>query len=336
LPTGPACSSAVTVVGEPGRRAAVDVGTNSFRLLVVEPDGTTVTRELELVRLGQGIDAAGHFAPEAVERALACLRRFADRWRALGVSDEDVVIGATSAVRDAADRDAFVTAVRDATRVTLTVVPGEQEAALGLAGARAGLPDAPAPLLVLDVGGGSTELVAQHLVDQNPDPGGVAAAVSLQLGSVRLTERCLGGDPPTGHQVAAALTEVDARLGEALALLLASPAGPAATAGAGTLVGVAGTVTTLANLAAGHTGWVDGRVHATRLPTEVVVAWSDRLLAMTAAEIAATGAVQAGREDVLAGGVLVVRRVLEVCGHDALVVSESDTLDGLAAGALHA
>lgn len=302
------------------RRAAVDVGTNSMRLLVVEGDGTPLLRRLEIVRLGQDVDRTGRLHDAAVERALACLERFRDAWRDLGVADRDVVLGATSAVRDASDRARFVQAAEAlAPGMRVRVLSGAQEAATAFAGVAAGLPDLPRPLVVLDVGGGSTELVVGDLDDQ------VVVETSLQLGSVRLTERFLTEDPPGDAQVLAALAEVRARVGEAV-VSLGRPLREAAT-----LVGVAGTVTTLAALVRGAGEWRDGVLHGVVLHTDEVVEWSHELLVMDRAAIAAHPEVNDGREDIIAGGALVVRGVVEALRADALVVSESDGLDGLVA-----
>jgi len=302
------------------RRAAVDVGTNSMRLLVVDHDGAPLHRGIEIVRLGQDVDRTGRLHDDAVGRALACLERFRDTWRDLDVADRDVVLGATSAVRDASDRARFVQAAEAlAPGMRVRVLSGAQEAAIAFAGVAAGLPDLPRPLVVLDVGGGSTELVVGDLDDQ------VVVETSLQLGSVRLTERFLTEDPPGDAQVLAALTEVRARVDEAVASL-GRPLREAAT-----LVGVAGTVTTLAALVRGVGAWRDGVLHGVVLHAAEVVEWSHELLVMDRAAVAAHAEVQDGREDVIAGGALVVRGVVEALHADTLVVSESDGLDGLVA-----
>lgn len=303
--------------GEPAR-GAVDVGTNTMRLLVVDDDGATLTRELEMVRLGEGVDATGHLDDAAIERALDAFRRFRDRWRGLGLLDSSVVLGATSAVRDAADRDRFLDAVGElAPDVDVRVLSGEEEAAGAFRGVAASLPDAVRPLVVLDVGGGSTELVVGDVDDR------VVASVSMQLGSVRLTERHMPGDPPTEAEVLSAITEVHAQVSRGVAEL--------GTAGddVGTLVGVAGTVTTIAALRDQLGPWEDGRTHGRVLEAGDVLLVSNDLVVADRASIAARPEVQAGREDVLAAGSLIVRGVLDVLRVEELVVSEADGLDGL-------
>lgn len=304
-------------VGEPAR-GAVDVGTNTMRLLVVDDEGATITRELRMVRLGEGVDATGHLADAAIERALAAFVEFRDRWRDLGLLDRQVVLGATSAVRDAADRDRFLDRVREAApAVDVRVLSGEEEADGAFRGVAGSLPDAVRPLVVLDVGGGSTELVVGDVDDR------VVGAVSLQLGSVRLTERHMPGDPPSEAEVLSALTEVRAQLDRGVEEL-------GITSGdVGTLVGVAGTVTTVAALRHGLGPWEDGATHGRVLTAGDVLLVSNDLIVHDRATIAARPEVQAGREDVIAAGALIVRGVVDALRVEELVVSEADGLDGL-------
>lgn len=302
-------------------RGAVDVGTNTMRLLVVDDEGATLTRELRMVRLGEGVDATGHLADAAIERALAAFTTFRDRWRSLGLRDDQVVLGATSAVRDATDRDRFLDAVRAAAPgVDVRVLTGDEEAEGAFRGVAGSLPDAVRPLVVLDVGGGSTELVVGDVDDR------VVASVSLQLGSVRLTERHLPSDPPTEAEVLGALAEVRGQLERGVARL------GAAVDGFGTLVGVAGTVTTVTALRHGLGEWEDGRVHGRVLTADDVLLVSNDLVLHDRATIAEAPEVQSGREDVLAAGALIVRGVLDALRTDRLVVSEADGLDGLVRG----
>lgn len=299
-------------------RAAVDVGTNTMRLLVVGEDGDEVVRLLRMVRLGEGVDATGVLADAAIERAAGAYEDFRDVWRRLGVDDRHVVLGATSAVRDARDRDRFLDRVRAAApSVDVRVLTGEDEADGAFRGVARSLPDLERPLVVLDVGGGSTELVVGDVDDR------VVASTSIQLGSVRLTERLMPTDPPTAAEVLGAIAEVRAQL-ERAADDLGAP-----LAAARTLVGVAGTVTTIAAVRAGMGAWEDGRVHGQVLTADDVYAVSNDLVVADRATIAAEPAVQEGREDVIAAGSLVVRGVLDVLRHDRLVVSEADGLDGL-------
>ncbi len=301
-----------------GARAAVDVGTNTMRLLVVDEDGRPLLRLLRMVRLGEGVDATGHLADAAIERAMAAYEEFRDTWRNRGVLDGQVVLGATSAVRDARDRERFLDAARAlAPQVDVRVLSGEEEAEGAFRGVAASLPDVSRPLVVLDVGGGSTELVVGDVDDR------VVASTSLQLGSVRLTERLMPSDPPTEAEVLGAIAEAWAQLERAADEL----GGPLAAAS--TLVGVAGTVTTLAAVHLGSGEWEDGRVHGTVLDEDDVLSVSNDLVVADRATIASLPEVQDGREDVIAAGSLIVRGALDVLRHDRLVVSEADGLDGL-------
>ena len=304
-------------VGEPAR-GAVDVGTNTMRLLVVDEDGATITRELRMVRLGEGVDANGHLADAAIERAMDAFTDFRDRWRNLGLFDKQVVLGATSAVRDAVDRDRFLDRVREsAPGVDVRVLTGEEEADGAFRGVAASLPDATRPLVVMDPGGGSTELVVGD-VDDN-----VVGSVSMQLGSVRLTERHMPSDPPSEAQVLSAVSEVHGQVTRAVESLGLD------VDDIGTLVGVAGTVTTLAALAHELGPWQDGAAHGRTLTAADVLLVSNDLIVHDRATIAAHDEVQDGREDVIAAGALIVRGVLDVLRVEELVVSEADGLDGL-------
>ncbi len=300
-------------------RAAVDSGTNSTRLLVVDAAGRELERRSTVTRLGQGVDATGRLAPEALQRTLDVLAEYRDCWVAAGVAPADVRIAATSAVRDAANRDAYVEQVLALTGVRPEVVPGEDEARLSYRGATSQLDVAP-PTLVCDVGGGSTELVVGGAT-------GVVAAHSMQVGSVRVTERCLPGDPPTAAQVDDARAMVERALDDAVEVLAR---GGAQLATVRTVVAVSGTATTLAALhAGGGTTGDDPSVHGHVVPVDALSAWTDRLLAMPVAERAALPAVVPGREDVVAAGVLVLDQVVRRAGADAVVVSTADNLDGL-------
>lgn len=295
--------------------AAVDVGTNSVRLLIGRPDGAggldPMVRLMRITRLGQGVDATRRLAEEALARTREVLREYAAAWRAAGVGR--VRVAATSAVRDAANRDAFFAMVADVTGVEAEVLSGAEEAALSFAGA-VGAVDAEPPVLVLDIGGGSTELIRG---DDAP-----IAATSRQLGSVRVTERALRSDPPTAAEIAAARAMIAAELDAA-----AAEVDPAA---ARTLVGVAGTVTTLAALHLDLATYEPERVHGSRVPAAGVTALTERLLTIPTAARAALGPVQPGREDVIHAGALILEAVLTRFGFAEVVVSEADILDGLA------
>lgn len=297
------------------RVAAVDVGTNSVRLLVAEPaaDGGLVQldRLMTITRLGQGVDATGRLHDDALRRTFDCLTHFAARWQAHGVTR--VRIAATSAVRDAANRDAFFDGVRAIAGVDAEVLSGEEEARTAFAGAISSVAGDP-PFLVLDIGGGSTEFI---LGTDRPQ-----AETSRQIGCVRLTERCVRHDPPTTDDLAAVDAAVAAELDVVAALFDPSAAR--------TLVGVAGTVTTIGALHLGLATYEPERIHGTRVPVADVRAIAARLAAMTSPQRAALGPMAAGREDVIVAGAHILLRVMERFGFAEVLVSEADILDGLA------
>jgi exopolyphosphatase / guanosine-5'-triphosphate,3'-diphosphate pyrophosphatase len=301
------------------RVAAIDVGTNSVRVLVAEPDAPLrqIERLMEVTRLGKGIDATGHFDDEALDRTLSCIARYADRARALGAGR--LRIAATSAVRDASDRERFFDGVRARTGVDAEVLSGLEEAATAFLGATRSVDGEP-PYLVLDIGGGSTELI---LGEREP-----TASTSRQLGCVRLTERCLPSDPPTAEELAAAAAAVDSELEAA--------ADDVAAGEARTLVGVAGTVTTLGALALRLDAYEPERIHGTRVSHAGVVELLHRLAALRAVQRADLGPMAPGREDVIVGGAVILERVMSRFGFPDVLVSESDMLDGLALGLLGA
>ncbi|EIV95587.1 Ppx/GppA phosphatase family protein [Frankia sp. QA3] len=371
------------------RVAAIDCGTNSIRLLVADYDGSRLhelTRRMEIVRLGAGVDRTGELAPQALARTFAALRDYAAEIERLGATRVRMV--ATSATRDARNRDELVTGVRAILGVDPEVISGDEEAALSFGGAigdlvggsgqvggsgRAGAPSQPGasdrsgpsgqpgtfshlgdpdargatgfeprpagsagtsgqvgkiglsgtggsssvatPILLADIGGGSTELVLG-------DAHGVRAARSVNVGCVRLAERHLRDDPPTAAQAAAIVADVHA------ALDLAAQTVPLTEAA--TLVGVAGTVTTVAALAAGLPGYDADRIHLSVTSAEQVAAVTERLLAMTHDERAALPVMHPGRVDVIASGALVLRTLVERTGAASVVASERDILDGIA------
>lgn len=301
-------------------RAAVDVGSNSVRLLIVDPDGARVRREMVITRLAAGVDATGHLDDAALDRTLATLSRFRDLWAGHGV-DGRVRIAATSAVRDANDRQRFFDGVLAATGVQAEVLTGEEEAALAYAGATRAV-DVARPTAVIDIGGGSTELIL------GDGSGEVAASVSLQLGCVRVAERHLASDPASSDELLAARSLIEAQLDRAVVEL--GRRGVALT-DAASLVGVAGTATTLGALHLGLDHYDEDRIHGARMPMAALAELTERLTAMTAAERAALGPVQPGREDVIHGGAMVLRAALARTGRREVVISEADSLDGLAA-----
>lgn len=306
------------------RVAAVDCGTNSIRLLIADAaDGrlTDVHREMRIVRLGQGVDATGEFAPDALARTRAALAAYAELMRAHQVAKVRMV--ATSAARDVANRDAFFQMTADVLGEVVDgaaaeVITGIEEAELSFRGAVGDLDPADAPFVVVDLGGGSTEVVVgREAVD---------ASFSADIGCVRLTERCLHSDPPTAGEVAAARQVIRGALDEALRHV--------PVAGARTWVGVAGTMTTLAALAHQMTTYDSDAIHLSRVGFGSLLAVCDELIAMTRQQRAALGPMHEGRVDVIGGGAIIVeelaRELGERAGIDELVVSEHDILDGIA------
>ncbi|SDU55324.1 Ppx/GppA phosphatase family protein [Gordonia westfalica] len=314
----------MTVVG------AVDCGTNSIRLLVARPgsDGRLIDlhREMRVVRLGYGVDATGQFAPESIERTRVALADYVETMESLGV--EKVRMVATSATRDASNRDEFFAMTADllgcvSDGAIAEVISGDEEARLSFRGAVGELDPASGPFVVTDLGGGSTEVVLG-------DTDGVHAAYSADIGCVRLTERTLPSDPPTAEEIAAAQAFAAERLAEAFARVPVEPAR--------TWVGVAGTMTTLAALGAGLTEYDSEKIHLSRisLPDLDRVCWD--LIHMSRADRAALGPMHPGRVDVIGGGSLVTLELAKVLSERAgiteLVVSEHDILDGIALGIL--
>jgi exopolyphosphatase/guanosine-5'-triphosphate,3'-diphosphate pyrophosphatase len=311
------------------RVAAIDCGTNSIRLLVADvttgDDGAhwlrDVHREMRVVRLGQGVDATGVLAPEAIARTRAALLDYTAVLRRKGT--ERVRMVATSATRDAANRDEFFAMTAEVLGVEAEVITGDEEARLSFTGAVADQLPEDGPFLVSDVGGGSTELV---LGSWDGVLGSVEAARSVDIGCVRLTERCLRTDPPTSAEVEEAVRVAGDVLAEAFA---AVPVGKARG-----WIGVAGTVTTLAAIAKDLTEYDPEEIHLTRLPLDRVREITERLIGMTRDERAAIGAMHPGRVDVIIGGALVVRTIADhLAAHSdvaELVASEHDILDGIA------
>ncbi len=304
------------------RVAAIDCGTNSLRLLVadVDPQARTlaeVDRRMEIVRLGQGVDATGRLAPDALARTLRALAGYAGIVAAAGATAVRMV--ATSATRDAANAADFVAGVREVLGVAPEVLSGEEEARLSFTGATtelaAGPGMAPPPYLVADIGGGSTEFVLG-------DPARVTAAVSVDIGCVRMTERHLHGDPPALAEVAAARADIGAALDVVAAKI--------GVAEARTLVGLAGSVTTVAALALGLDRYDAALIHHARIGVGQVREQTARLLAMPQAARARLAVMHPGRVDVIGGGALVLTAIMDRFGFGEVLVSEHDILDGIA------
>jgi exopolyphosphatase/guanosine-5'-triphosphate,3'-diphosphate pyrophosphatase len=300
------------------RVAAIDCGTNSIRLLVADVDPRSGTlrdldRRMEIVRLGHGVDATRRIAPESMARTFDAVERYAEVVRALGA--ERIRFVATSASRDAENSAEFVSGVLDRIGVAPEVVSGDEEARLSFLGATRGLADdAQAPYLVVDIGGGSTELV---LGVHEP-----AAAASVDVGCVRLTERHARHDPPSAQEIDAILADIDEAIARAARTV---PLGEART-----LIGLAGSVTTLTAIALGQTEYDADAIHGARVSAAQVAEVSDRLLALDHAGRSVMQVIHPGRVDVLNAGILVLRRILDVTGLPEVLASEHDILDGVA------
>jgi len=302
--------------------AAVDCGTNSTRLLVVDAGGAPLERCMRITRLGAGVDRTGRLDGEAIRRTAEVLAEYAGLLRRHGVAA--VRATATSAARDAANREELFAAVEAALGVRPELLSGEEEATLSFLGATAELAPGGGPWLVADIGGGSTELAV------GPDPGGAgrpAAVRSLDMGCVRVTERFLLDDPATTDQRAAAAAFVDAQLDAAWAARpeLATPA---------TLVGLAGTVSAAVSLERRLAGYDRALVHHAELRRETVDALLAELGPLSAEQRRARPGMEPGRADVIVGGLIVLSRLMARARAARCLVSESDILDGLAASLL--
>ncbi len=306
------------------RVAAIDCGTNSIRLLVADLDPETgeitdLDRRMIVNRLGQDVDRTGRLHPDALARTFAACREYQEVISGFGVGPERVRFVATSASRDAENSDEYAKGVRDILGVEPEVVSGEEEARLSFLGATKELTGElfPAPYLVFDLGGGSTEFVL--------GTDDVQAARSVDIGCVRLTERHFGGaELPSEEQIAQARAHVRAELDKAEEVVPLT--------GAATLVGLAGTVTTVSAIALGLSGYDSAAIHHSRVSREQVAGIARELLAATHAERAAIPSMHPGRVDVIAAGALELLEIMERTGAAEVVVSEHDILDGVAWG----
>lgn len=307
------------------RVAAIDCGTNSIRLLVADADPVTgelvdLDRRMTIVRLGQGVDRTGRLAPEALERTFAACREYAAIIKEHGA--ERVRFVATSASRDADNRADFVRGVIDILGVEPEVISGAQEAEFSFTGATrelAGRTDLHTPYLVVDIGGGSTEFVVGD--------GSVRGALSVDIGCVRMTERHLVRDgavvdPPEPEQIAAVRADIEAALDRVEQAVPLSEAR--------TLVGLAGSVTTISAIAQDLPAYDSAAIHHSRVSRDRVREITEWLVASTHAARAAVPSMHAGRVDVIAAGALVLLAIMERVGADEVVVSEHDILDGIA------
>jgi exopolyphosphatase / guanosine-5'-triphosphate,3'-diphosphate pyrophosphatase len=316
------------------RVAAIDCGTNSLRLLIADVDPARHTladieRRMEIVRLGQGVDATGRLAPEALERTFRALTDFAGQITGAGAAAVRMV--ATSATRDASNADEFTRGVQAILGVPPEVISGGEEARLSFTGATAELEGneviAPAnanrllaPYLVVDIGGGSTEFVLGGGTVPAAEPD--LAAISVDIGCVRLTERYLHADPPSSAEVLAARDDIDRALDDVAAAV--------PVASARTLVGLAGSVTTVTAIALGLAVYDPARTHHARLSAAEVHRVTTQLLGQTRAERSRIKSLHPGRVDVIGAGALILDRVMERFGFGEVVTSEHDILDGIA------
>ena len=300
------------------RVAAIDCGTNSIRLLIAEPDGSgglnDLKRRLEIVRLGQGVDATGEFHPDALRRTFAAVDDYAELIKEAEVPVEKVHFVATSAARDAKNRDSFFLGIEERLGVQPDVISGETEARLSFMGALSRVTPDGEPVLVMDIGGGSTELITGNAA------GELQSAISLDIGSVRVTERFLKQNPVADDDLERATTYVDELL-----------AGSSVDFDSiGTWIGVAGTATTLAGVYLELEQYDRERVHGARIPVPAIAQLLNRLAGLTVEEIRALPSMHPGRADVITGGALVETRVAQRLHVGELIVSESDILDGIA------
>ena len=297
------------------RVAAIDCGTNSIRLLIADIDGANfreIHREMEIVRLGQGVDKTGQFHPDAIIRTLAAVDKFAIEIAKRGV--EKIRFCATSATRDATNRDLFIDGVRERLGIAPEVIPGEVEAALSFQGSTRDFPATDGPFLVIDIGGGSTEFVFGTNT--------VEFAKSMNIGCVRMTERHFtGGDADPG-QIAAAIEDIDEAIAQAAKIVPINQSK--------TLIAVAGTATTVAAAALELSAYDRYAIHLSRISAAKVHATSKMFLSSKREDREALGYMHPGRVDVIGAGSLVLSRIMLATGAKEFVASESDILDGMA------
>lgn len=297
------------------RVAAIDCGTNSIRLLIADVDGDNfreVSREMEIVRLGQGVDKTGEFHPDAIARTLVAVDKYANEIARRGVTK--VRFCATSATRDARNRSIFVEGVRQRLGVEPEVISGSQEAELSFLGATKELPESLAPFLVVDIGGGSTEFVIGNRV--------VNAARSVNIGCVRMTERHFSSDPISSYEIEAARADIQSAIAEA--------AREVDIKSAKSVVAVAGTATTVAAAALELVHYDRHAIHLSRISAEKTAEVSQMFLAMKRQERAELGYMHPGRVDVIAAGALVLSEIMKATGAKEFIASETDILDGIA------
>jgi exopolyphosphatase/guanosine-5'-triphosphate,3'-diphosphate pyrophosphatase len=297
------------------RVAAIDCGTNSIRLLIADVSGANfheVSRDMEIVRLGQGVDKTGQFHPDAIERTLAAVDKYASEISRRGV--ERIRFCATSATRDATNRELFIGGVKERLGIEPEVISGEEEAHLSFMGATKELPDSLAPFLVVDIGGGSTEFVLGNR--------SVTAARSVNIGCVRMTERHISNDPASANEINAARADIQSAIATAAEVV--------DIRAAKSLVAVAGTATTVAAAALALPQYDRYSIHLSRISAAHTHEVSEMFLKMTRSERAALGYMHPGRVDVIGAGSLVLDEIIKATGVKEFIASESDILDGIA------
>jgi exopolyphosphatase/guanosine-5'-triphosphate,3'-diphosphate pyrophosphatase len=299
--------------------AAIDCGTNSTRLLIVGPDGTTLDRRMHITRLGQGVDRSHLLDPAAIARTTDVLREYRDVMDGLGAGA--VRMTATSAARDAGNREEFFRAAEDVIGTPPELLSGSEEAGLSFAGATASLDRAGGPFLVVDIGGGSTEFAVGP--DPEGDPLVPAASISVDIGCVRLTERFLHGDPPRPEELAQALSVVEDYLDDVRRDV------PGVT-DAACLVGLAGTVTTIAAIEIGLATYDRDRIHHFVLKHDAVEDVFRTLAMERRADRVFNPGLEPARADVIVGGCIILVAIMRRFGFEECLVSEQDILDGLA------
>ncbi|CAB5240223.1 unannotated protein [freshwater metagenome] len=297
------------------RVAAIDCGTNSIRLLIADIEGENfheIFRTMEIVRLGQGVDKTGEFHPDAITRTLAAVDIFAKEISRRGV--EKIRFCATSATRDAKNRDLFIDGVKERLGIEPEVISGEEEASLSFIGATRDFKESDGPFLVVDIGGGSTEFVygTTH----------VEFAKSVDIGCVRMTERNFHSDPPTAQEVENARADIQEAIASAAAVVPITQAK--------TLIAVAGTATSVAAASLGLDSYDRYAIHLARVSAESTHAVSQKFQTMTPDDRARVGFLHPGRADVFAAGSLVLSEIMKATGAKEFVASESDILDGMA------
>jgi exopolyphosphatase / guanosine-5'-triphosphate,3'-diphosphate pyrophosphatase len=297
------------------RVAAIDCGTNSIRLLIADIAGGNfreIYRTMEIVRLGQGVDKNKAFHPDALDRTLKATALFAEEIARRGV--ERMRFCATSATRDASNRELFIDGVKALLGVAPEVISGEEEAALSFKGATKELRGVGAPYLVIDIGGGSTEFVFGSER--------VEFAKSQNIGCVRMSERHFSSIPPQAEEIAGAKADIDEAIKGAAEIVPITEAK--------TLIAVAGTATTVAAAALGLSTYDRHSIHLSRISAEKTHQVSEMFLSLNRDEIAALGYMHPGRVDVIGAGSLVLSRIMSLTGAEEFVASESDILDGMA------